>query len=108
LDDNSECYHRVIYVFFCKECWKKNNALKILRVQLPQKSEFYNYDKLLIDIENDEYVLKLNSKIKTLTPEYIIDTSDEREAATRLYTNFYESIQEKSSSSKNSKKKLRF
>jgi hypothetical protein len=98
LEDNTNSFHRVIYIFFCKDCWKINNALKALRVQLPEISNFYNGENLLVDLKNSKIIQRINRKINTLLPEYLIDSYDERPTASKMYINFYDKIDEKSSS----------
>ncbi len=102
LEEYKHTFHRAIYVFFCKECWKKNNALKILKVQLPEKSEYYNGDKLLFreKLEKNEFLLNINKNINALYPEYLIDSVQEIEEASSAYIKFYDKLDEKSLNSK--------
>jgi hypothetical protein len=103
LEGNKDCFHRVLYIFFCKRCWKRYNAIKVLRLQLKEKSEYYNGEKLLKrkEFANDEFLKEISEKIKTLSNEYYIDSRDECDEATRIYTNFYDKLDEKSIGSKN-------
>jgi pre-rRNA-processing protein TSR4 len=100
LENIKDCFHRMIYVFFCKECWKKNNAIKVLRVQLPEKSNTYNGDKLLMDFDNNEKIKNINKKVNKLIPEYLIDSCEERTSANKIYVSFYGNADEKSLSNK--------
>ena len=74
----------------------------MLRLQLSEISEYYNGEKLLKRKELDEMITHINGKVKQLSAEYFIDSRDESEEATRLYTNFYDKLDEKSIGSKNS------
>jgi hypothetical protein len=101
LEDLKHCYHRSIYVFFCKECWKKTNAVKVLRIQLPEKSEFYSADKLINReaLEKNEIIEKINQKINCIYPEYLIDSCQELSEASKIYIKFYDKLDEKSMTS---------
>jgi hypothetical protein len=104
LEENKNCFHRYLYLFFCKRCWKRNNAVKVLRLQLPKVSDYYNGEKLLKrnDLDNDEIIKKINTKLKSLSNEYFIESRDECEEATRIYTTLYDNFDEKSIGSKKS------
>jgi pre-rRNA-processing protein TSR4 len=104
LENNQNSFHRTIYVFFCKDCWKKTNAVKILRVQLPEESEFYSGEKVLSKekIEKSELIKKINSNLKYLSPEYFIDSCEELAKASNIYTKFYDRLDEKSMKSEKS------
>jgi pre-rRNA-processing protein TSR4 len=106
LEDNKNSFHRMLYIFFCKECWKKQNAVKVLRVQLEEISKYYEGENLLNRqaLDKDELIAIVNKKIKKVLPEYLIDTLQEREEASRLYINFYDKLDEKSMDSKKSRK----
>ncbi len=98
LENNKNCYHRVLYIFFCKICWKTSDAVKVLRIQLPKISEYYNDESVINknNLTNNEKVISINKAITPLYPEYLIDSVEERESACKLYINFYDNIDEKS------------
>jgi pre-rRNA-processing protein TSR4 len=104
LEENPNSFHRTIYVFFCKDCWKRTNAVKVLRVQLPEETEWYQGEKIISreNIQKNEFVQKLNSNLKFLTPEYFIDTCEELPKASNIYTKFYDKLDEKSLKSEKS------
>ena len=104
LESNKLSYHRVIYLFFCIKCWANDSlnpgvAVKALRVQLPESSDFYSGNKLikkeLINNEN-ESICKINSTINPLSQEFIIETDTELPEASKIYIKFYDKIDEKS------------
>ena len=41
LEDKSNSFHRMIYIFFCPKCWKKRDIVKVLRINLPEKSTYF-------------------------------------------------------------------
>ena len=47
LENKNNCFHRMIYVFFCQKCWKKKDLVKVLRLNLPEKSSFYDGEEIL-------------------------------------------------------------
>ena len=98
LENKKHAYHRTLYLFFCIKCWTRSNAIKVLRLQLNEKSDYYINDKLINrnEIENDKSINLISSKIKSLKTEYFINTKDEHEEATHIYTNFYDKLDEKS------------
>ena len=49
LENKNNCFHRMIYVFFCQKCWKKKDLVKVLRLNLPEKSSFYDGDTRQIE-----------------------------------------------------------
>ena len=99
LENKSNCFHRMIYVFFCQKCWKKKDLVKVLRINLPETSSFYDGEEIL-DIKKilgDEKTKKINEKLKNLLlEEYFISTSPEQKEASKLYFNFYNNAEEKS------------
>jgi len=101
LEEFKHTFHRVIYVFFCHNCWKKSNAVKTLRMQLPENSEFYEGSELksnsLID---NQFFEKLNSSFRILEEEFTIVTDKESNDAKRIYFHFYDRIDEKSKKSR--------
>lgn len=104
LDDYIYAYYRVLYVFFCSICWKRNDLVKVLRIQLPKDNALYNEDTLLKKdlIENDETCIKVNDYLKTapmMLKEFAIDAVDEYEEASKKYFRFYNNIHEESNSS---------
>ena len=105
LEDKDNCFHRILYIFFCQKCWKKKDLVKVLRINLPEKSSFYNGEEIL-DIEkivNDEKAKKINEKLKNfMIEEYFISTNPEKKEASKLYLNFYSNAEEKSINSSDS------
>ncbi len=101
LEDTKHCYHRSLYVFFCKECWTQTNAVKVIRIQLPEKSEIYNSDKLIDRnaMEKNEIIEQINKKVKCLYPEFLIDSCEELAEASKIYIKFYDKLDEKSMTS---------
>ena len=105
LEDKSNSFHRMIYVFFCQKCWKKKDLVKVLRINLPEKSSYYDGEEIL-DIKkiiNDEKTQKINEKLKKfMLEEYFISTAPEKKEASKLYLNFYATAEEKSITSSDS------
>lgn len=101
LEEFQHTFHRVIYVFFCHVCWKKSNAIKVLRMQLPENSEFYKGSELKSkgEMEN-EFLENLNSNVRNLEEEFSIVTDKETNDAKRIYLGFYDRIDEKSKKSR--------
>ena len=99
LEDKSNSFHRMIYIFFCPKCWKKRDLVKVLRINLPEKSSYYDGEEIL-DIKkiiNDEKTQKINEKLKKfILEEYFISTAPEKKEASKLYLNFYANAEEKS------------
>ena len=60
LEDKDNSFHRMIYVFFCQKCWKKKDLVKVLRINLPEKSSIYDGEDILNinKIINDETIKK--------------------------------------------------
>ena len=99
LEDKDNCFHRMIYVFFCPKCWKKKDLVKVLRVNLPEKSSYYDGEEILNlkKIIEDEEIKKVNEKLKNfLLEEFFISTAQEKKEASKLYLNFYSNAEEKS------------
>ena len=105
LEDKSNSFHRMIYIFFCPKCWKKRDLVKVLRINLPEKSSYYDGEEIL-DIKkiiNDEKTQKINEKLKKfILEEYFISTAPEKKEASKLYLNFYANAEEKSITSSDS------
>ena len=105
LEDKSNSFHRMIYIFFCQKCWKKRDLVKVLRINLPEKSSYYDGEEIL-DIKkiiNDEKTQKINEKLKKfMLEEYFISTAPEKKEASKLYLNFYANAEEKSITSSDS------
>ena len=105
LEDKSNSFHRMIYIFFCQKCWKKRDLVKVLRINLPEKSSYYDGEEIL-DIKkiiNDEKTQKINEKLKKfILEEYFISTAPEKKEASKLYLNFYANAEEKSITSSDS------
>ena len=105
LEEKNNCFHRMIYVFFCKKCWKKKDLVKVLRINLPEKSSYYDGEEIL-DINKiikDEKTQKINEKLKNfILEEYFISTAQEKKEASKLYLNFYSNAEEKSITSSDS------
>jgi hypothetical protein len=95
----------MIYIFFCPKCWKKRDLVKVLRINLPEKSSYYDGEEIL-DIKkiiNDEKTQKINDKLKKfMLEEYFISTAPEKKEASKLYLNFYANAEEKSITSSDS------
>ena len=99
LEDKDNCFHRMIYVFFCPCCWKKKDLVKVLRVNLPEKSTYFDGEEILDikKIQNDEKTQKINEKLKKfMLEEFYISTAPEKKEASKLYFNFYNNAEEKS------------
>ena len=105
LEDKSNSFHRMIYIFFCQKCWKKRDLVKVLRINLPEKSSYYDGEEIL-DIKkiiNDEKTQRINEKLKKfILEEYFISTAPEKKEASKLYLNFYANAEEKSITSSDS------
>ena len=105
LEDKSNSFHRMIYIFFCQKCWKKRDLVKVLRINLPEKSSYYDGEEIL-DIKkiiNDEKTQRINEKLKKfILEEYFISTAPEKKEASKLYLNFYVNAEEKSITSSDS------
>jgi hypothetical protein len=91
IDDLPHCYHRTLYVFFCINCFKNFPAFKCIRLQLPEKSEYYNGDKPKDIKQLQSFIPELNSKI-ILEPEYKIGIEEESENALNLYTKLVDRV----------------
>ena len=105
LENKDNCYHRMIYVFFCQKCWKKKDLVKVLRINLPEKSTFYDGEEILNikKITDDEKTKKINEKLKNLIlEEFFISTAPEKKEASKLYLDFYSNAEEKSITSNDS------
>ena len=105
LEDKDNCFHRMIYVFFCQKCWKKKDLVKVLRVNLPEKSTFYDGEEILNikKITEDEKTKKINAKLKNLIlGEFFISTAPEKKEASKLYLDFYSNAEERSITSNDS------
>ena len=105
LEEKNNCFHRMIYVFFCKKCWKKKDLVKVLRINLPEKSSYYDGEEILDlnKIINDEKTQQINEKLKNfILEEYFISTAQEKKEASKLYLNFYSNAEEKSITSSDS------
>jgi len=105
LEDKNNSFHRMIYVFFCQKCWKKKDLVKVLRINLPEKSSYYDGEEILDlkKIINDEKTQKINEKLKKfMLEEYFISTAPEKKEASKLYLNFYSNAEEKSITSSDS------
>ena len=105
LEDKNNSFHRMIYVFFCQKCWKKKDLVKVLRLNLPEISSFYDGEDILdiSKIINDEKAKKINEQLKKfMIDEYFISTAQEKKEASKLYINFYSNAEEKSIASSDS------
>ena len=99
LEDKDNSFHRMIYVFFCQKCWKKKDLVKVLRINLPEKSSIYDGEDILniYKIINDETIKKVNEILKKfILEEFFISTAPERKEASKLYLDFYSNAEEKS------------
>ena len=98
LEDKDNSFHRMIYVFFCQKCWKKKDLVKVLRINLPEKSSIYDGEDILNinKIINDETIKKVNEILKKfILEEFFISTTPERKEASKLYLDFYLNAEEK-------------
>ena len=105
LEDKSNCFHRMIYIFFCQKCWKKQDLVKVLRINLPEESSYYDGEEILNlkKIVEDETIKRVNEKLKNLIlEEFFITTAPERKEASKLYFDFYNNAEEKSITSNDS------
>ena len=105
LEDKSNCFHRMIYIFFCQKCWKKQDLVKVLRMNLPEESSYYDGEEILNlkKIVEDETTKRVNEKLKNLIlEEFFITTAPERKEASKLYFDFYNNAEEKSITSNDS------
>ncbi len=101
LEELKHTYHRVLYVFYCFVCWKKSNSVKVLRMQLPENSDYYNSSKLVKkDLIEKEFLDTLNKNFRTLDEEFNIVTDKETNEANKIYFHFYDRIDEKSKKSR--------
>ncbi len=111
LEDKNNCFHRMIYVFFCQKCWKKQDLVKVLRMNLPEESTYYDGEEILNykKIEEDETIKRVNEKLKNLIlEEFYITTAPEQKEASKLYLDFYNNAEEKSITSNDSINKGNF
>ena len=98
LEDKDNSFHRMIYVFFCQKCWKKKDLVKVLRINLPEKSSIYDGEDILNinKIINDETIKKVNEILKKfILEEFFISTTPERKEASKLYLDSYLNAEEK-------------
>ena len=107
LEKKKNCFHRMIYVFYCNKCWKYKNFVKVLRLNLPENSSFFKGENIINKdlILNDPLINELNKILKTSTEildEYYITTSTEKKEAMNIYFNYYNNIEEKSIKSNDS------
>lgn len=101
LEEFAKSFHRVIYVFFCHMCWKKTNGIKVLRMQLPENSEYYKGSSLTSkDFFNQDIKGKLDKNLRYLEDEFVIITDKECNQASNIYYHFYDLIDEKSKKSR--------
>ena len=111
LEDKNNCFHRMIYVFFCQKCWKKQDLVKVLRMNLPEESTYYDGEEILNykKIAEDETIKRVNEKLKNLIlEEFYITTAPEQKEASKLYLDFYNNAEEKSVASNDSINKGNF
>ena len=105
LEDKPNSFHRMLYIFFCQKCWRKKDLVKVLRINLPEESSYYNGEEIL-DINkiiNDELTKIINEKLKKFTlEEYFISTAQEKKEASKIYLDFYSNAEEKSINSSDS------
>ena len=105
LEDKPNSFHRMLYIFFCQKCWRKKDLVKVLRINLPEESSYYNGEEILDinKITNDELTKKINEKLKKFTlEEYFISTEQEKKEASKIYLDFYSNAEEKSINSSDS------
>ena len=107
LEKKKNCFHRMLYVFYCNKCWKYKNYVKVLRINLPENSKYFKGENIINKdlILNDPLINELNKILKTSTEildEYYITTSTEKKEAMNIYFNYYNNIEEKSIKSNDS------
>ena len=105
LEDKTNSFHRMLYIFFCQKCWRKKDLVKVLRINLPEESSYYNGEEILDinKITNDELTKKINEKLKKfILEEYFISTAQEKKEASKIYLDFYSNAEEKSINSSDS------
>ena len=105
LEDKSNSFHRMLYVFFCQKCWKKKDLVKVLRINLPEKSSYFNGEEILDKnkIFDDKVTKNVNEKLKKyLLEEFFITTAQEKKEASKIYLDFYSNAEEKSINSSDS------
>lgn len=101
LEEEDNSFHRMLYVFFCPICWKKKDLVKVLRINLPEKSTYYNQEEILKykEITEDKLIKEVNELLsKFILDEFYISTAPEQKEATKLYINFYNNCKEDSQS----------
>ena len=99
LNNFSQAFHRILYVFYCDKCWKIKNNVKVLRINLPEESTYYDGENIkdISIIKEDKLIEKVNNMLKeNLLEEYLITTSEEKKEASKLYFSYYNDCEEKS------------
>lgn len=107
LEDNDNAFHRVLYVFFCSDCWINKNVVKVLRIQLKENSSIYKGETMLNKniLQDDKTIIEVNKLLSSspvVLKEYTISTSNENKEASKKYFQFYNEIDEKSFTSTSS------
>lgn len=95
IESNKNAFHRTLYIFFCLKCFAIRSSFKCIRLQLPEKSEFYDGYKI-------KDIKKLNSYLPPLTinslePEYVIGNEIENEEILKIYMKYINQVNENSS-----------
>lgn len=93
IDSNPNAYHRTLYLFLCIKCFKIRPSFKCLRLQLPEKSEFYNSCKAKDLKQLVSYIPDLDTN-NIFQPEFVIGIEDESPEALKTYTTFINQIHE--------------
>lgn len=93
IESNPEAYHRSLYLFFCINCFNSKHSFKCLRLQLPEKSEFYNSCKAKDIKKLTSYIPNLNNKI-ILNPEYNLCIEDESKRGLEIYSKLNNELNE--------------
>ena len=89
VDNIQHCFHRTLYLFFCMKCYKVRQAFKCIRLQLKEKSEFYEGTKVKDLKRLPGFNIETSHVLK---PDYTIHIYDEKVEASRIFTKFINEI----------------
>lgn len=84
IETNPNCYHRMLYIFFCNSCYLTKPAFRCFRLQLPEKSEYYNKCKAKDIKQLLAFAPNLNTQT-VLFPEYSIFIDEESPESLKFY-----------------------
>ena len=99
LNDFDNAFHRFLYIFYCDKCWKYKNNVKVLRINLPEESSYFNGENIknISFIKEDKLIKEVNDMLsENIIDEYLITTSEEKKEASKLYFSYYNECEEKS------------